>query len=123
VRPRINERSEVEMISSQNSASLVGVDVTDADGNRIGTVGQIFVDPATGTPTWATVKSGLFGTSHSFVPVEHADEVGGNLHLPFSKDAVKNAPRIADDGELSSVDEASLLAYYRGFGPDQLAER
>jgi len=105
------------MISNQNSASLIGVDVTDADGNKIGTVGQIFVDPATGTPTWATVKSGLFGTSHSFVPVERADEVGGNLHLPYSKDAVKNAPRTADDGELSNVDEANLLAYYRGLGP------
>ena len=111
------------MISSQNSASLVGVDVTDADGNKIGTVGQIFVDPATGTPTWATVKSGLFGTSHSFVPVERADEVGGNLHLPYSKDAVKNAPRTADDGELSNVDEETLLAYYRGLSPDQPAER
>ena len=94
------------MISNHNIASLIGVDVTDADGSKIGTVGQIFVDPATGTPTWATVKSGLFGTSHSFVPVERADEVGGNLHLPYSKDAVKNAPRTADDGELSNVDEA-----------------
>ena len=41
------------MISNHNSASLIGVDVTDADGDKIGTVGQIFVDPATGTPTWA----------------------------------------------------------------------
>ena len=49
--------------------------------------------------------------------------MGGNLHLPYSKDAVKNAPRTADYGELSEVDEEALLAYYRGLGLDQSAAR
>lgn len=33
------------MISEQNIASLVGGDVTDTEGHKIGTVGQIYVDP------------------------------------------------------------------------------
>ncbi|GAA1974320.1 PRC-barrel domain-containing protein [Microbacterium pumilum] len=102
------------MINIQNSASLIGADVTDVDGKNIGSVGQIFVNPTTGTPTWATVKSGLFGTSQSFVPLERADEVGGDLHLPFTKDAVRDSPRTATDGELSEDDADKLLVYYRG---------
>jgi len=56
------------MISEQNIAGLIGATVTDTDGNKIGKVGQIFVDPTTGRPNWATVATGLFGTSESFVP-------------------------------------------------------
>ena len=55
------------MISDQNISRLLGADVIDADGDKIGSIGQIYVDPATGQPNWATVKTGFFGMSESFV--------------------------------------------------------
>ena len=104
------------MISENNIASLVGSNVTDPENNKIGTVGQVYVDPGTGRPNWATVKTGLFGTKQSFVPLDEADVVGGDLRVPFSKDAVKDAPRVEDDAELSDAEEEELYAYYGGLG-------
>ncbi len=100
------------MLSSHNIARLVGAHVTDPDGDKIGSVGQIFVDPATGEPNWATVKTGWFGTKESFVPLEGAQDVDGALRLPFTKDVVKGAPRIDDDSELSEAEENELYRYY-----------
>jgi uncharacterized protein (TIGR02271 family) len=102
------------MISEQNIAALVGAHVIDADGDKIGTVGQIYVDPQSGRPTWATVKTGFFGTSESFVPLEDAVDANGSLRVPFSKEKVKDAPRIESDGELSDAEEDNLYDYYQG---------
>lgn len=101
------------MINEQNLNSLSGANVVDSDGHKIGTVGQIYVDSDSGRPSWATVKTGLFGTSESFVPLEQAEATGGDLRVPFSKDFVKDAPRIESDGELSEAEEDELYAYYR----------
>ncbi|MDN3311968.1 PRC and DUF2382 domain-containing protein [Microbacterium oryzae] len=101
------------MINEQNLNSLSGANVVDSDGHKIGSVGQIYVDSDSGRPSWATVKTGLFGTSESFVPLEQAEETGGDLRVPFSKDFVKDAPRIESDGELSEAEEDELYAYYR----------
>ncbi|MCR2814114.1 PRC-barrel domain-containing protein [Microbacterium sp. zg.Y1090] len=100
------------MIGSHDIASLVGRHVVDTDGDKVGTVGQVYVDPTTGTPNWMTVKTGLFGTSESFVPLEQAEEVDGGVRIPYGKDAVKHAPRIDSDAELTHREEEELYAYY-----------
>lgn len=102
------------MISEQNIASLIGGNVTDSEGRKIGTVGQVYVDPDTGRPNWATVATGFFGTSESFVPLYHAETTAdGHLQVPYSKDEVKDAPRVDSDAELSESEEARLYEYYR----------
>ncbi|MDL5487735.1 PRC-barrel domain-containing protein [Microbacterium wangruii] len=100
------------MIGSHDIASLVGRHVVDTDGDKVGTVGQVYVDPTTGTPNWMTVKTGLFGSSESFVPLEQAEEVDGGVRIPYGKDAVKHAPRIDSDAELTHREEEELYAYY-----------
>lgn len=102
------------MISEQNIASLIGGNVTDTDGHKIGTVGQIYVDPDTGRPNWATVVTGLFGTSESFVPLDRADTTAdGELRIPYSKDEVKDAPRVDTDTDLTDAEEDQLYEYYQ----------
>jgi uncharacterized protein (TIGR02271 family) len=101
------------MISEQNIASLIGGNVTGTDGHKIGTIGQIYVDPDTGRPNWATVVTGLFGTSESFVPLRDAETTpDGDLQVPYSKDQVKDAPRVDSDAELSDAEEDRLYEYY-----------
>lgn len=104
------------MISENNIAGLIGAKVYDRDGDKIGTVEQIYVDPATGRPNWASVRTGLFGTSESFVPLDDATEDADGLRVPFEKSVVKDAPRIDDDAELSPEEEDRLYDYYRGSG-------
>jgi uncharacterized protein (TIGR02271 family) len=99
------------MIESTSINDLAGADVRGSDDSKIGTAGQVYVD-GTGTPVWLTVRTGLFGSSESFVPLADADFQGGTVRVAHDKAAVKDAPRIADDGELSVDEEQSLYAYY-----------
>lgn len=47
------------------------------DGDKIGSIGQVYADDENGQPTWVTAKTGLFGMSESFVPLEGARVEGG----------------------------------------------
>ncbi len=90
-----------------------GGNVIDNDGNKIGSIGQIFLDDQTDNPEWVTVKTGLFGGGESFVPLRDSEVVGDDLRVPYDKDTVKDAPRIEDEnGHLSEDEEATLYAYY-----------
>ncbi|WP_207454967.1 PRC-barrel domain-containing protein [Herbiconiux sp. SYSU D00978] len=86
--------------------------VVDKDDDKIGTVGQVFVSRRDGHPTWATVKTGLFGNKESFVPLDSATYSDDVLHIAFDKAFVKHAPRIDTDGALSPEEEDELYRYY-----------
>jgi uncharacterized protein (TIGR02271 family) len=100
------------MINTNNIDSLIGANVVDTEGRKVGTVGQVYLDSATNQPSWVTVKTGLFGTSESFAPLDSADWTGNELRIGFDKNFVKDAPRIDTDGSLESADEDALYRYY-----------
>jgi uncharacterized protein (TIGR02271 family) len=100
------------MIGTDTLDRVIGADVIDADGNKIGTASEVFLDDQSGTPEWVTVKTGLFGTKESFVPIRDADLTGDGLRVPVSKEAVKDAPKIDTDGHLSPQEEQELYRYY-----------
>lgn len=91
---------------------LEGRDVIGADGEKVGTIADIYYDKETGQPEWALVTTGLFGMKHSFVPITQARFDGDRLQVPFTKEQVKDAPRLDDDGELSEDEEAMLSRHY-----------
>ena len=82
------------------------------DGDKIGSIGQVYADDDNGQPTWVTAKTGLFGTSESFVPLEGARVDGGDIRVPYTKDQVKDAPRVDTDGHLDPSEEDRLYAHY-----------
>ena len=82
------------------------------DGSKIGAIGQVYLDDQTGDPSWVTAKTGLFGTSESFVTLDGASLQGRNIQVAFDSDKVKGAPRVDDDGALSPQEEDELYAYY-----------
>jgi len=89
-----------------------GGNVVSTDGHKIGSIGQIYLDDATGDPSWITVKTGLFGTSESFVPLQNAVAQGDDVAVGYDKDKVKDAPRVDPDGSLSPEEEDRLYEYY-----------
>ncbi len=90
-----------------------GMTMVDADGDKIGTIEDIYLDRQTGEPEWASVKTGLFGLKSSFVPIGGADVTGENqVRVPFHKEQVKDAPKVDADGELSPEEERRLYEYY-----------
>lgn len=104
------------MITTNNVNDLIGADVYGSDDDKIGSVGQVYVDNETQNPAWITVKTGLFGTSESFAPLDSASFDGSVVRIPFEKSFVKDAPRMADDGALSHEEEGALYSYYGNGG-------
>jgi len=101
------------MISENQIDDVQRATVYDNSGDKIGKAGQVYLDDATGSPTWVTVNTGLFGTSESFVPLENARFDGSDrLEVGYSKSQVKDAPRVAADGHLEVSEEAELYRYY-----------
>lgn len=100
------------MLDQQNVEQLVGATVQDSSGDKIGTVEQIYLDDDSGRPSWATVRTGLFGTKESFLPLDQANYSDGSVTVPITKDQVKGAPQVDGEGHLEPQDEAELYRYY-----------
>ncbi len=100
------------MLEQNQIDQVTGSNAYGPDGDKIGKVGQIYLDDQTGQPEWATVNTGLFGTNESFVPLRDAALSGDGLGVPFDKDMVKNAPNVSEDGHLSPEEEQELYSYY-----------
>ncbi|MDG4825686.1 PRC and DUF2382 domain-containing protein [Asanoa sp. WMMD1127] len=102
------------MINAQDAAKLTGRDVYGSNGEKIGTVGHVWGDAA-GSPAWASLKTGMFGSKESMVPLADADMRRGRLMVPFDRSAVKDAPRIdGSSTEPLAADEFARLYDYYG---------
>jgi uncharacterized protein (TIGR02271 family) len=91
---------------------LRGADLHDHDGDKIGSVAEIYLDDETGQPEWALVATGLFGGKSTFVPLRDVEERDGAFRVPFDKATVKDAPKLDPDGNLTESEEAELYRYY-----------
>jgi uncharacterized protein (TIGR02271 family) len=101
------------VITTEQLRDIMGAEVRTTDGDKIGSAGQIYTDDQTGRPEWVTVKTGLFGSNESFIPLAQAEYSGGAITVPYSKDMIKNAPTIDPDmGHLSQAEEAELYRYF-----------
>jgi uncharacterized protein (TIGR02271 family) len=89
-----------------------GNDLRDRDGEKIGSIEEIYLDARTNEPEWALVNTGLFGTKQTFVPLTEATEEGGTLTVPYDKSTVKDAPKVEPDGQLTHSEESQLYSYY-----------
>jgi uncharacterized protein (TIGR02271 family) len=90
-----------------------GRTIVDADGGKVGTVEELFRDEDTAQPEWVAVRTGMFGGKLSFVPIQAAEPTGEDVRVPFTKDQIKDAPKIDDaDGQLSQQEEAQLYEHY-----------
>ena len=100
------------MIAQDQVQQIIGTTAYDSNGDKIGKVGQVYFDDNSGEPEWATVNTGLFGTSESFVPIRDAEFSGDRLTVHHDKDRVKDAPNVGDDGHLSPEEERRLYDHY-----------
>ena len=101
------------MLTEREVSAAVGSTAYGANGDKLGTVEHFYVDDRTGSPTWVSVITGLFGTRHSVVPAVDAayDQDDGSLRLPVTAEAVKSAPHLAGE-HLDPAEEAELRRHY-----------
>lgn len=113
------------MITREQVNVLSGVKVIDNAGEKIGSVGQIYIDESNGEPAWVAVRTGMFGTNESFAPLDHDATLtdDGTLRLSASKEQVKDAPQVEpESGHLSERSAAELYRYYNMPAEKRLGE-
>jgi uncharacterized protein (TIGR02271 family) len=89
-----------------------GSDLLDREGDKIGSIEEIYLDAETSEPEWALVSTGMFGSKSTFVPIRDASLEGEALQVPYEKSQVKDAPKMEPDGQLSQREEAELYRHY-----------
>jgi len=82
------------------------------DGDKLGTIADIYLDRESGEPEWAAIKTGMFGTKVSFAPLAEATRSDDGVQLPYTKEQLKDAPSAEADGELSQDEESALYRHY-----------
>ena len=98
------------------SQAIVGMQVTDADGHKVGTIREVFLDQRTGTVRFAALETGgLFGGGGKFHPVPwrllRFDDKGEAVIASFGRDRLKEAP---------AYDREQLNSPHYGWGAQTL---
>lgn len=106
------------MISQEQIPAVVDHMIYDAEGKKIGEARHVFLDERTGEPEWATVRTGLFGTQETFVPIHEGRVVDDYLEVPVPRTKVRDAPHMdVSKGRLTEQQERELYNFY-GFDWD-----
>jgi sporulation protein YlmC with PRC-barrel domain len=101
------------MIRTEQIPTLLGRKVYDTEHKKVGTAEHVYLDTMTGQPGWLTVRTGLFGTKETFVPMDQLQVRDDEVQVPFTKDQIKNAPNLDVEGDqLDAGQEEVVYDYY-----------
>lgn len=100
-------------MSEATLEALIGHTVYDRDGEKIGKVRRLYLDNATGAPTWMAVSAGLFA-GDALIPLIGArhQEASSSIQVSVVRGAVRTAPYLDEDGHISGEAERELLVHY-----------
>ena len=93
----------------------IGRNAVDPQGQKIGKVGQVYINDRTNEPDWVTINTGLFGMKENFAPLAGSSLNGDDRVLPFDKDVVKDSPEIADAAHPDDDEQQALYSYYQRY--------
>jgi sporulation protein YlmC with PRC-barrel domain len=91
--------------------AMRGMDVVDADGERIGSVEDIYYDDETRLAEWIGIGTGIFGGRRRAVPVVAARGEGDAIRVPYTKDLVELSPTVNGDCIVPEL-ENELYVHY-----------
>lgn len=100
------------MITREQLNTIYDAEVVDQDGDKVGSLDQVYLDNATGDPAWVTVRTGRFAGRRCFCPLSNAEIDGNQIRLPYSLSMIKAAPDIPIDRHLTEDEEEQLFDYY-----------
>ncbi len=100
------------MTTPQDVQQFIGRTAVDSEGSKVGKIAQIYLDERTGLPLWVTVATGMLGTRQSFAPISGSRFDGDQVTLAVSKDLIKDAPSIDDDGQVNASEQEALYRHY-----------
>lgn len=101
-----------DMSQLEELVDLRGADVVGSDGERIGTVEQIWVDNVNRLPEWAEVTAGRRGRGSRYVPLRAADFEDGRITVNYTADEVEGSPEV-DPRTAGRAEGEALYRHYR----------
>ncbi len=112
--------SNTEIDTSRDTGVLAldrlnGMDVRDRNGDKIGTVKDIYTDrDGAEAVRYLSISTGWLGTKRHVVPLDEVEWSRSDdcLVLPYGGDQLKSAPVYEERHELSHDDEDRIYAYY-----------
>jgi PRC-barrel domain protein len=104
----------MRVLSRQDIHENWGKDVLDPDDESVGAFEAIYVDSESKEPRFVAVRTGLFGTGHTVIPVKKEDVIQGIVRVGYDKEAVKEAPDVELADELGPEAEKRITEYYGG---------
>ena len=94
------------------SEELIGKQVVDPHGYRVGKIRAIFDREGGEKACWALVRTGLI--RRSFVPLQDAQDDDGRVRIVYEKEHVKGVPKVKARGRTLSDEDANVLHRYYG---------
>lgn len=104
----------------RNIHDLANATAYDRNGDKLGSVKEVYINDASGQPDFVEVGHGLFGMSSSVVPLRGHQLAGEELRLAFTKDRISDAPDFNSDEHLSESDQQTIYRHYGLEGTDNI---
>lgn len=100
------------MDTNRQIRELLDATAYDAEGDKLGSVKEVFLNDVTGQPDFVEINHGLFGMNSSLVPLRGHSLAEAELRLAFTKDRIQDVPDLHDDAHLSAPEQQQLYAHY-----------
>ena len=93
---------------------LLGLDVFDRHGAKIGPIAHVYAEEESGRPLFASVKTGLLRLGRSILALKKAEQTRKGIRVPYDRPYVERAPRFdaRRDGTLTRAEQVHLNHYY-----------
>jgi hypothetical protein len=108
----------LDSFAEGEARGLIGLPVVDQQGEKVGSLSGIWIDPSTHHVEFMGLKSSWLFRSTHLVPSRNVEaEPGSMVRVQFPAAFLKEAPRYNPKTELSELEKQGINAYYGHFVP------
>lgn len=106
------EGSERARATSLPPDRVKGLPAHDGEGDRIGEVVDVYVDPETGQVLYLAVDSRWFAGRRHLIPAADASVGRDRVELPYAPELLSVAPTFEPGADLTLQDESDVLVHF-----------
>ena len=96
--------------------NLEGMEVRDSEGDKVGTIDDVYTDERGGYARYLAVKTGWIKSKRHMVPIDDVRMEGAGddayLVLPYTKDQLKEGPSFDRDDDITREHEHGIYGHY-----------